>query len=65
MITPPHRTDEMKAKYAADRFARSQKDLNELLSQFPLENRQRILDRLTPHLTFEPVPLGGTTPQEK
>jgi hypothetical protein len=60
-MTHPHRTHEMKAKYAADRFARSQEELDTLLSQFPLENRQRLLERLAPHLTFEPSPLKGLT----
>jgi len=59
MITPPHRTPEMKAKYAADNFATNQKDLDTLLSQFDPAYRQEILDRLTPHLTFEPEPLDN------
>jgi len=54
----------MKAKYAADRYAKSQEELDELLSQFPRESRQGLLDRLTPHLTFEPGPLKGWTDPE-
>ena len=49
----------MKAKYAADNFATNQKDLDTLLSQFDPAYRQEILDRLTPHLTFEPEPLDN------
>jgi hypothetical protein len=62
-MTTPHRTPEMKAKYAADEHVRSQKELDELLTQFLPEHRQTILDRLTPHLTFEPEPLGWTPPE--
>jgi hypothetical protein len=56
-MTPPHRTPEVIAKYAADEHARTQEDLNKLLSQFGQEYRQEIIDRLRPHLTFEPEPL--------
>jgi hypothetical protein len=59
MITAPHRTDEMKAKYAADTYAKTQEELDVLLGQFA--NKHAILDRLRPHLQFEPLPL---TPPE-
>jgi len=59
MITAPHRTEEMKAKYVADTYAKTQEELDTLLGQFA--NKQVILDQLRPHLRFEPLPL---TPPE-
>ena len=59
MITGPHRTEEMKAKYVADTYAKTQGDLDTLLGQFA--NKQVILDQLRPHLQFDPRPL---TPPE-
>jgi hypothetical protein len=56
-MTPPHRTPEMIAKYAADTHARSQEELDTLLAQFGPAYAQSILDRIKPHLTFEPKPL--------
>ena len=64
-MTHPHRTPEMRAKYAADEYARNQKELDTLLWQFHPAERQSILDRLKPHLTFEPLPLNGSSLEKK
>ena len=55
-MTPPHRTPEMKAISAAGRHARTQDDLDTLLAQIAAPYRQTILERLKPHLSFEPKP---------
>jgi hypothetical protein len=44
----------MKARYAAQRHARTPEDLDNLLRQFSAERRAAILDRLRPHLGFAP-----------
>jgi hypothetical protein len=54
----------MKAKYAADQYARTQEDLDTLLGQFGPADAQSILDQLRPHLTFEPKPIKGWIPPE-
>lgn len=55
MPKPPHRTPEMKAKYAS-RFARTPAELEQLLQRVSSVHRAGILERLRPHLTFEPTP---------
>lgn len=55
------RSHELIAKSAALRHVKDQKGLDYILRQFPARNRQRILDRLKPHLSFEPQLNGDST----
>ena len=52
----PHRTPEMKARRVARKHARTQEDLNRILSQFSPVHHAGLLARLRPHLEFEPAP---------
>jgi hypothetical protein len=52
----------MKAQYAARRHAPTQEHLDRMLRQFSRERRAAILDRLRPHLNFEPRPLDLLRP---
>jgi hypothetical protein len=54
MARIPHRTPEMKAQSAAKRHVRTPEDLDRLLRQFSSERRPAILERLRPHLGFDP-----------
>ena len=65
MPTPPHRTPEMKARHVAHKHVRSQEDLDKLLRQFSRDRRARILERLRPHLEFEPAALPAFDSQAK
>ncbi len=57
MPAPPVRTPEMKARRGAKEHARTQEDLNRLLRQFSPVHRAGLLERLRPHLEFEPEQL--------
>jgi hypothetical protein len=59
MARIPHRTPEMKAQYAAKRHAHTPEELNRVLRQFSPERRPAILERLRPHLGFEPDSLDN------
>jgi hypothetical protein len=49
-----HRTPEMKAQRIAQDLVRSQADLDDLLRQFSPAHHAGIIERLKPHLEFEP-----------
>jgi hypothetical protein len=48
---------EAKARRVAELYARDQAKLDKLLAQFGPAHKQAMLERLRPHLKFEPKPL--------
>jgi len=46
-----------KAKRIADSYIKDQDSLDKILAQFSPAHRSHVLERLRPHLTFEPKPL--------
>lgn len=57
-----NRTPEMKAQQAAERI-HTQDHLDELLRQFSPVHHAGLIERLRPHLKFEPEPFEPEPPQ--
>jgi hypothetical protein len=54
-LTAVHR--QAKARRIAELYARDQAELDKLLLQFGPAHKRALLERLRPHLKFEPKPL--------
>lgn len=54
-----HRTPEIKAQSMAHRYVKTQQQLDELLRQFSPVHHAGIIERLRPHLDFEPQQSSG------